>query len=83
MRAGVAVIGSNSGGVPEIIEHNKTGLLFESRNDEDLYQKISTLYNDPELKQRLAAQGKESADIRFNTTAHFEKLEGHIIECVN
>ncbi|MCG6937297.1 MAG: glycosyltransferase family 4 protein [Gammaproteobacteria bacterium] len=83
MRAGVAVIGSNSGGVPEIIEHNKTGLLFESRNEEDLYQKISTLYNDPELKQRLAAQGKESADIRFNTAAHFEKLEGHIIECVN
>lgn len=83
MRAGVAVIGSNSGGVPEIIDHLETGLLFESRNDEDLCRKISMLYKDPELKQRLARHGKESADHRFNTKTHFEKLENHIIECVN
>jgi len=38
MRVGVAVIGSNSGGVPEIIDHDKTGLLFETKNASSLYQ---------------------------------------------
>ena len=28
----VPVIGSNAGGVPEIINHQENGLLFESKN---------------------------------------------------
>jgi len=38
MHAGVAVIGSDAGGVPEIITHEKTGLLFKSWNS------VSKLY---------------------------------------
>lgn len=83
MRAAVAVIGSNSGGVPEIIEHNKTGLLFESESDEDLYNKISALYNNSKLKYHIATQGKDSADDKFNNILHFQRLENHIRECVN
>ena len=39
MRCGIAVVGSDAGGVPEIIDHGKTGLLFESRNVDDLKMK--------------------------------------------
>lgn len=78
MRAGVAVIGSNSGGVPEIIDHEKTGLLFESGNANDLYLQIQKLYADPEFKNALARQGKQSADKRFSNTLHFEQLEQHL-----
>ncbi|MBE9568420.1 MAG: glycosyltransferase family 4 protein [Proteobacteria bacterium] len=75
MRADVAVIGSNSGGVPEIIEHDKTGLLFESQNPEDLYLQLRQLFDDPEKKSRLANQGKIKADDAFNNDNHFKKLE--------
>lgn len=34
--AGVLVISSNVGGVPYLVEHGRTGLLFESDNDSDL-----------------------------------------------
>lgn len=78
MRAGVAVIGSNSGGVPEIIEHKKTGLLFETQNSDSLYQQIERLYLDAEFKTRLAKQGKQSAEQRFNNRSHFHKLEQHL-----
>jgi glycosyltransferase involved in cell wall biosynthesis len=78
MRAGVAVVGSNSGGVPEIISHEETGLLFETGNADSLYKQIERLYLDAELKNRLAQQGKKSADERFNTTLHFENLEQYI-----
>jgi glycosyltransferase involved in cell wall biosynthesis len=78
MRSGVAVIGSNSGGVPEIIDHGVTGLLFESGNANDLYLQIEKLYIDPDFKKALAQQGKQSADERFNNDLHFEQLEQHL-----
>lgn len=78
MRAGIAVIGSNGGGVPEIIEHEQTGLLFESGNASNLYEQLKRLYLEPDFKNKLALQGKQSADDRFNNTSHFKKLEQHL-----
>ncbi len=78
MRAGVAVIGSNSGGVPEIIEHEKNGLLFEPENANSLYQQIEKYYLNPDFTLKMARQGKQSADRRFNNTIHFQQLEQYL-----
>ena len=78
MRASVAVIGSNSGGVPEIIDHEKTGLLFETKNADSLYQQLERLYLDADFKNNLAVQGKKSADERFDNSLHFQQLEQHL-----
>jgi L-malate glycosyltransferase len=78
MRAGIAVIGSHAGGVPEIINHEKTGLLFESRNVSSLCQQICNLYTHPQLKHTLAMAGKNRADSIFNQDEHFIKLEQHL-----
>lgn len=83
MRAGVAVIGSNSGGVPEIISHEETGLLFKTRDPHSLHQSIERLYLDPDFKNRLAEQGKQSADRRFNQTQHFHQLETYLESVIN
>ena len=77
MRAGVAVIGSNSGGVPEIIDHKKTGLLFQTKDTDSLYKAIVTLYQSPEFTAELAANGKLKADKMFNSVTHFNMLEQH------
>lgn len=74
MRAGVAVVGSNCGGVPEIIEHDKTGLLFESENVEDLTRQLRKLIDEPEFCQKLAKAGKTDADERFSEEKHFQRL---------
>ncbi len=44
---GRAVIGSNTGGIPEIVLHNVTGLLFQPGNDEELSKCINSYINDP------------------------------------
>jgi glycosyltransferase involved in cell wall biosynthesis len=74
MRAGVAVIGSNAGGVPEIIDHDETGLLFESKNSTDLNRQLLKLSSDADLTHRLAMNGKNKSDRLFNNELHFEKL---------
>lgn len=75
MRCGIAVIGSNAGGVPEIIDHNETGLLFEPKNVDDLEKQITSLFKDKEKREQLAIAGKQKADTVFNNEQHFEKLQ--------
>jgi glycosyltransferase involved in cell wall biosynthesis len=75
MRAGVAVIGSNSGGVPEIIDHENTGLLFDTGDANSLYRQIVRLYGDADFRRELAQQGKAKADRQFDTRSHFETLQ--------
>lgn len=79
MRAGVAVIGSNSGGVPEIIDHRETGLLFKSQNENDLYEQLAWYVNNPEDRKQLAEQGKAKADREFDNDEHFKKLEDTLV----
>lgn len=74
MQMGTAVIGSNSGGVLEIIDDKKTGLLFETQNVDDLVLKIETLYLNPKLKEELAFNGEIKANEMFNNTKQFNKL---------
>jgi len=48
------VIASNVGGMPEIIENGKTGLLVPARDPEALADTIIRLYNDIEIQKTLA-----------------------------
>ena len=82
MRAGTAVIGSNRGGVLEIIDHQKTGLLFESKNENSLYQQISYFYENSDIKEKIASQGKVKADKVFNDKQHFETLEKLMLDAI-
>ncbi len=83
MRAGVAVIGSDKGGVPEIIDHKETGLLFESRNEDSLYQQICIYYDNPDLKIMIAEKGKEKADKLFDHDIHYQTLEKILLGVIN
>ncbi|XOV91876.1 MAG: glycosyltransferase family 4 protein [Bacteroidota bacterium] len=74
MRAGVAVIGADGGGVPEIIEHEKSGLLFEPNNPESLAGELEKLIINKDLVDQLAINGKKIADEKFNEEKHFKSL---------
>jgi glycosyltransferase involved in cell wall biosynthesis len=75
MRCGITVMGVNAGGVPEIIDHNQTGLLFEWDNTDQLAGQLEHLFKDPAFKNDLALHGKEKADKEFNSDLHFQQLE--------
>lgn len=76
MRAGVAVIGTAAGGVPEIIEDGVTGLLVPPGDPAALAAAVERLRRDPELRRRLAAAGKNAAAERFDEERHFAELLG-------
>ncbi len=74
MQSGVAVIGSNAGGVPEIINDKVTGLLFESKNVESLSKKIEYYYDNPESRREIAIQGQRFVELNFSEEHHKKEL---------
>lgn len=49
----MGIIGSNIGAIPEFVEHEKTGLLFETGNPRALADAIIRAVNDKEILQNL------------------------------
>lgn len=74
MQVGTAVIGSDSGGVLEIIDDGETGLLFENRSGASLARAIRRLYTDDRLRRRLGEAGMRKAHRQFSSEAQFVKL---------
>lgn len=54
MQLGTPVIGSNTGGIPELIKDGVNGLIFESGCKEELVEKIRLLWNSPERIKMLS-----------------------------
>lgn len=61
---GTPVLGANIGGIPELIQKNKTGELFESENSLDLKKKIDRLWNN---KEEIDIYSKNCRNIKFAT----------------
>ncbi len=74
MHAGVAVMGTDSGGVPEIIEHGMTGYLFDYGDIMSLANYIIELKEDKEKLKKFALAGKKKAEKLFDDKYHFIKL---------
>jgi len=49
MASGIPVVASNAGGVPDIIRSGENGILFETKNPNDLADKTWQLVNNPQL----------------------------------
>ena len=74
MQVGTAVIGSDSGGVLEIIDDGETGLLFANGESASLAKAIMRCRTDERLRHVLAEAGMRKAQTAFSSTAQFEKL---------
>lgn len=57
---GVPPIGTNVGGIPDIIKDNENGLLIEPKNSEAIAAAIIKLLKDKELAKRLSLKGLET-----------------------
>ncbi len=74
MRCGVCVLGSDSGGPLESIEHMQTGLHFKTMNSGDLYKKLKLIYENKDLREKLALAGKEKADKEYDSQTQFARM---------
>ena len=58
MRAGLPVVASKVGGIPEAVVHGETGLLFPAGDAEALRACLSLLLGNPRLRREMGAAGR-------------------------
>lgn len=68
------VIGTDSGGIPDIIQDKITGLLVRPEDPVDLAEAIEEILKDKSLAERLAEGGYRSAVAKFSPDAIQEKF---------
>ena len=67
------VIGSDVGGIPELVINGKTGLLFPAKDSLALAEKILYVYNNKEEAQVMAMNGYEYFKKNFTSSIMAEK----------
>ncbi len=67
LSAGVPVVASKVGGLPEIVHHGETGFLVEN-DAPSIASAIRALAADPDLARRLGCAGRRMVEERFTAT---------------
>ena len=63
------------GGVPEVIEDNKTGFVVDYDNDDELVEKLAILAKNPDLCKQLGIQARKKVAKDFANEIMIKKLE--------
>ncbi len=61
MEQGLAIVASRVGGVPEIVHHERNGLLIDAERPDQLQDAICALAASPEMRKTMGEIGRETA----------------------
>lgn len=75
MMCGVANITSDGGGLPEVLDHEITGLIAKAGDKDSLHQCIKTLAENPDLRGQLATTGQKKALESFTFERQVERTK--------
>lgn len=76
MACGTAIVATDVGGIPEAIEHQRTGLLTPFGDIHALADSLVWLLRDPSLRTRLSAAARAKAEAEYRQTIYTERVLG-------
>ncbi len=68
------IVAARIGAITSIIDDNKTGLLFEVGNAKDLIAKLTSLYNNKDLCEKLGNAARKKASSKYSTDKVYQLL---------
>ena len=71
---GKPVIGTNIGGIPELVIDGRTGYTFEPGNPDDLRIKIKQLLKDPGKIIEMGKKARTFVETEFSSERHYDQL---------
>ncbi|OBK27571.1 alpha-(1-2)-phosphatidylinositol mannosyltransferase [Mycobacterium asiaticum] len=72
---GVPVVAGDSGGAPEAVQHNKTGLVIDGTSVDEVAEAVTELLSDPERAAAMGAAGREWVTTQWRWDALAARLE--------
>ncbi|MBI2857839.1 MAG: glycosyltransferase [Chloroflexi bacterium] len=76
MAAGRPVVGTNVGGIPEVIADGENGFLVEPRNPRDIAEKVLELLGSETLRTKMGRKGLEVVREKFSIERTVRETEG-------
>lgn len=73
MAAGVPIVASNVGGIPDLVKHGENGLLVPPADVAALREAVRTLIDDPPLRERMGRKGRNMCH-RFDIKSMVNKI---------
>ncbi|MHC4678082.1 MAG: glycosyltransferase family 4 protein, partial [Planctomycetota bacterium] len=73
MAGGVPVVAANVGGIPGMVENEKTGLLVDPHDTESIAEAVLKILSDESLARSMGQSGKQTAETRFRASVVCEK----------
>jgi glycosyltransferase involved in cell wall biosynthesis len=70
-----SVIGAGVDGIPSVVKHNETGLLFKAEDVADLRECIERLVNEPGLRERLSSKGYKFVHEQLSEKVYLRKYK--------
>ena len=80
MALGTPVISTAVAGVPEMIDHGRSGLLVQERDTPQLASAIASVLDSPALSHSLRAAALERVQREFNLAENVRVLSGYFLE---
>jgi glycosyltransferase involved in cell wall biosynthesis len=75
MAVGIPVIGTDIGGIPEIITHGENGLLVDYGDVDNLKRSIIEILKNNSLREKIIQGGYDTINSKFRVETYQEKLE--------
>ena len=81
--AGLPVVASRVGGLPEMVVEGESGLLFDPEDEPALAAHLLGLLRDPGRRRRLGAAGREVVGREYSLRAMAEAYHRHYVELIS
>lgn len=82
MAMGKPVVGTNTGGTPEIVANGETGLLIPPRDAVALARALEKLAADDALGERMGIAGRRRVEENFTIESHTRKTEAAYLRLI-
>jgi glycosyltransferase involved in cell wall biosynthesis len=82
MQAGLPVVTTHEGALPDIVEHGETGLLVPPRDPGALASCLAELLSDPGMQRRMGARGRARHAQRYTLAAFERNLTAALEMCM-
>ncbi len=66
MAAGVPIIGTEIGGIPDFLINGETGLYCKANDPADLAEKINSILSNEPLREKLIKNGRDMIEAKYN-----------------
>ncbi len=75
MACGKPIIGSDMGGIPELVNDKINGLIFKHNDIKDLENKINIMNKNQIMRRYMGRKGREIIESTYNKNNHLKKIK--------